>query len=75
MALVVANVTFEHAGMQVLKGTVIDTTEYLYVMFPSRFTGVTDVTLGGTTIITGLGTVAPGTVGRLWNNGGTVMVG
>jgi hypothetical protein len=40
MALVAANVSFDHAGQQYKQGHMIDTAHYLYTLFPSRFSAV-----------------------------------
>jgi hypothetical protein len=75
MALYEANVAFEHGGIRVDVGDIIDASNYLFILFPSRFTAVADFAIdGATTTVTGLGTVDPSSAGVLWNNGGTLMV-
>ena len=66
MASYIANVSFEHSGVRIQAGQVIDSTHYLFTMFPSRFTAVNSVAT--------LGTVNPSVAGQLWNNGGTLMI-
>lgn len=75
MALYEANVSFDHGGQRIHAGDVVDGSNHLYVLFPSRFTALTDEVIGGATAtISGLATADPAAAGRLWNNGGTLMV-
>lgn len=75
MALYEANVAFEHGGIQVPLGHIVDSDHYLFVLFPMRFTALaSEVIDGSTATITTLGTVDPSSAGVLWNNGGTLMV-
>ena len=79
MALYRANITFDHGGYRIRSGDLVDDTNFLYTMFPTRFTAITDPYAGnavfdGQIVSTGLATANPGTAGYVWNNGGTLMV-
>lgn len=50
MSIVRANVAFEHGGQQVSIGTPIDSTHYLYTMFPARFTSSSLATVPGSPV-------------------------
>jgi len=68
MAVYKANVSFDHAGVHIEQGRLIEDDDYLYTMFPTRFTvmftGGTAVTdqSGGTASAGGtIGTIIAGT--------------
>ncbi len=62
MGLVEANVSFDHGGRQIKQGDVVDTTNYLYTLFPTRFTAVA---AGGTVTVIGTAGTTAGTLGSL----------
>lgn len=79
MAIIEANVSFDHGGRQVKVGDLFDTTHYLYALFPSRFTAVTSGDVSAASVYTGATATTASTLGtviknvEVFNTGGTSL--